>query len=58
MIHKHLRFLLLGYDHMRYDSFGVFFLIGLPVVGVGFTGTLASTHPKRGDHRCCSFSFL
>ncbi|KAJ8642912.1 hypothetical protein MRB53_004660 [Persea americana] len=24
---------------------------GLPVVGVGFTGTLASVHPKRGDHR-------
>nr|CAD1823498.1 unnamed protein product [Ananas comosus var. bracteatus] len=24
---------------------------GLPVLGVGFTGSLASTHPKRGDHR-------
>lgn len=25
--------------------------LGLPVLGVGFTGSLASTHPKRGDHR-------
>ncbi|XP_010554071.1 PREDICTED: uncharacterized protein LOC104823950 isoform X2 [Tarenaya hassleriana] len=24
---------------------------GYPVLGVGFTGTLATTHPKRGDHR-------
>ncbi|XP_075507069.1 uncharacterized protein LOC142543600 isoform X1 [Primulina tabacum] len=24
---------------------------GSPVLGVGFTGSLASTHPKRGDHR-------
>ncbi|XP_011070768.1 uncharacterized protein LOC105156355 isoform X2 [Sesamum indicum] len=24
---------------------------GFPVLGVGFTGALASTHPKRGDHR-------
>ncbi|XP_077244684.1 nucleotidylyl transferase superfamily protein isoform X3 [Tasmannia lanceolata] len=24
---------------------------GLPAVGVGFTGSLASLHPKRGDHR-------
>ncbi|XP_077244683.1 nucleotidylyl transferase superfamily protein isoform X2 [Tasmannia lanceolata] len=26
-------------------------LLGLPAVGVGFTGSLASLHPKRGDHR-------
>lgn len=25
--------------------------IGSPVLGVGFTGSLASTHPKLGDHR-------
>ncbi|XP_044492062.1 uncharacterized protein LOC123215863 isoform X1 [Mangifera indica] len=24
---------------------------GVPVLGVGFTGALASTHPKLGDHR-------
>ncbi|XP_020081149.1 uncharacterized protein LOC109704778 isoform X1 [Ananas comosus] len=30
---------------------------GLPVLGVGFTGSLASTHPKRGDHRY-TFPFL
>ncbi|KAI5076449.1 hypothetical protein GOP47_0008514 [Adiantum capillus-veneris] len=27
-------------------------LPGTPVVGIGFTGTLASANPKRGDHRC------
>ncbi|KAH7316156.1 hypothetical protein KP509_21G080500 [Ceratopteris richardii] len=25
---------------------------GTPVVGIGFTGTLVSAVPKRGDHRC------
>ncbi|KAL4180999.1 hypothetical protein AMTRI_Chr12g235150 [Amborella trichopoda] len=25
--------------------------IGAPVMGIGFTGSLASTHPKHGDHR-------
>lgn len=28
-----------------------FFLLGSPVVGVGFTGSLATMRPKLGDHR-------
>lgn len=29
----------------------LFFAIGSPVVGVGFTGTLATSRPKLGEHR-------
>ena len=31
---------------------------GTPVAGVGFTGTLVSATPKRGDHRFVSFTIL
>lgn len=33
--------------------YGIFiiFAIGSPVVGVGFTGTLATSRPKLGEHR-------
>lgn len=29
--------------------------IGFPVIGVGFTGALATSPPKRGDHRFGKF---
>uniref|UniRef100_A0A2P2KZX9 Uncharacterized protein n=1 Tax=Rhizophora mucronata TaxID=61149 RepID=A0A2P2KZX9_RHIMU len=31
---------------------------GAPVLGVGFTGSLASSRPKLGDHRYCKTLYM
>lgn len=42
------------------DMISISLFAGSPVLGVGFTGALASARPKRGDHRysCCISQFV
>ena len=47
---------------LDFVSFWVYHVVvkwaGTPVAGVGFTGTLVSATPKRGDHRFGSVAML
>uniref|UniRef100_A0A804IPG3 Cytidyltransferase-like domain-containing protein n=1 Tax=Musa acuminata subsp. malaccensis TaxID=214687 RepID=A0A804IPG3_MUSAM len=50
-LHSFFSFLIYGYSYVINTFQSMFGKAGLPVLGVGFTGSLATTYTKHGDHR-------